>query len=943
MKTFIIFILTGWVLTVKGTTLLAQATPILPALQASYCPHDKFIPVDIPLVEDVITAASPNGKRYTSASNYPSVMLSPSGNSILEGPSNGWYITRGSVDTLFINPYLLSYTAAGPGKFTIMLPYHVDNLTYNSSDPAHPTITPDVTQNFSFDFDVLQSAISFHLRESENVFKNFVCNNDVLELSATPSNGIFKINGSFSGLIFINNKVLLNPEFVTRSNIVTYEYGAGACSVLEAELEVLPLPSVSFTAQTACAEKATTFMPMADPDADLSGYQWEFGDGPAGPGKAGTPVSIESHTYQVAGFYNARLNYKKEFMIAPDVFKSCSNVYQQVVEVKEVPRVDFTWENVCEGLSTRFMGQISQPTSTKVKDISWDFGNGYASGNASASFQFPAIGKQNVKLKVTTDNLCEVEVVKEVFTVPVVQAHEYPSLQDFDGTNGGWVTGQSSAVSSSWVWNVPHGYILNGDAGGSGRAWFTKTTSPTNLNYNLNEKSWVHSPCFDMTTLVRPVLSLDIRSLTQEQLDGVVLQLDSTGQTDQETHWVTVGGLQQTSNWYDHVGIPGNPGNQLLTQLGWSGNKDVNGWRKAIIALDQYLPRLTENRKNIRFRIALGSQGTNLKKSLDGFAFDNFLIASRDRILLLESFTNTSLVAQNAEVDAFCFKPSTYERNDNLVKLEYHLNTPLPDKINQKKPSVHNARAAYYGIPNTLPKVILDGSIVQSPFSVNIVTAFNVASLAFSKIKIENLSAVQKSSGEVSVSMFAKILAPVSETARVRIVIAEKIVAVDGKTLRYVVRDALPDVAGIPLSAPNRGSNIVAIEAEWLPDHYLFADPQQLTLVAFVQDDDTHEIYGLSLLENFSFTPVTITANDPSVVTTTQTYPNPAHDYIQFKLRDVDKVSYQVFDVTGKRLDTNSVIDGEDLIIDTRKLVDGMYFLRMGGEQGAVQKFQVVH
>src|SRR5690606_13623489 len=95
-------------------------------------------------------------------------------------------------------------------------------------------------------------------------------------------------------------------------------------------------------------------------------------------------------------------------------------------------------------------------------------------------------------------------------------------------------------------------------------------------------------------------------------------------------------------NWYNTIGIFSNPGNQPLNQTGWSGSLDSTEWRTAVVALDNTLAPLSEaQRQRMRFRVAFSSPvDSSFITTEEGFAFDNFRITQRDRVVLLESFTN---------------------------------------------------------------------------------------------------------------------------------------------------------------------------------------------------------------------------------------------------------------------------------------------------------------
>lgn len=80
----------------------------------------------------------------------------------------------------------------------------------------------------------------------------------------------------------------------------------------------------------------------------------------------------------------------------------------------------------------------------------------------------------------------------------------------------------------------------------------------------------------------------------------------------------------QGINWFNGTGIPSNPGNQILGQYGWTNKQSA--WKNARFHLDM-IPKAGQERKQVRFRLALASNGTNdPNKTFEGFAFDNVFV-----------------------------------------------------------------------------------------------------------------------------------------------------------------------------------------------------------------------------------------------------------------------------------------------------------------------------
>jgi len=920
-------------------------------LPATYCPHDQWFVVNPLNPSDAVGPASIYGEKYEMLSNFSPSIHDPAGSAVNFYENNGLLWNAG---VFRINPYLLSQRA-GFGQYTFTLTYKRTAIQYDPAAPGNLLEGLATVVSLSFNFDILTSPITFNFRTLANVDAGTICNNtSVIELTATPAGGDYSVNGGLSGLSFVGNKVLLDPKILDYSTTVTYEHGGGTCSKLETGLTILPVPAITFGINDGCLGEEIPFaisVQASTPPPNTYTWQfqhyfWEFGDSPAQPAQAWPQSVPDRHAFQHTGYYNVKLNFKTEFSLGPDHPFGCAGVFEKGVVIKEAPVIDFVWENVCVDQATVFKGTLQGLTTTNVKDILWDLdGSGYQPGTLNTNFTYAMPGIHAAKFKVTTSNNCFQEKVKEVYKMPVVDASQLPYIQNFDAGNGDWLEGTNENLStSSWTWDVPAGFVLHGDASGSGKAWFTQSSAALNLHYGLSEKSWVHSPCLDLSEMKSPVLSLNLRSLLQEQIDGVVIQVDSSGKAFDDAEWVTVGNMDEAHGWYDHRGIPGNPGNQALNQYGWSGKKDEAAWRYAAVPLDSYLPALPANRKRMRFRVALGSQGTNLMAPLDGFAFDNFAITERDRIVLAEWFTHVSLTAPNDLFNAFSLLRGTDEMKPSMVRLEFHLNAlkvPEEDPLHKQNPSVHNARAAFYGVTNDLPLLVLDGTPIANPFPTLAQSTFDNHALEVSKVRFDAVTAQQHAGGEVDVIVHYSVLQPIAPDSRIRVAVVEKVVKIKSTESHYVVRTLLPDAAGARVGDQDQIPAAKTLHVTWKPDASQFNDAASLALVAFAQDDDTRQVFQALLMDDLTIVPVLITATEQAAKMQLNVYPNPADAFIQIDTKTAD---LKLCNTLGEEVPVIVAHRDGGQHIEVKHLPEGVYILRINDrEHITLQKVVVAH
>ena len=127
-------------------------------------------------------------------------------------------------------------------------------------------------------------------------------------------------------------------------------------------------------------------------------------------------------------------------------------------------------------------------------------------------------------------------------TTPLI--NQFPYLEGFENNNGYWYT---NGQNDSWQWGKPMKKIIHKAANGS-NVWVTNLTG----NYNDNEYSFLYSPCFDLTSLTKPVLSFSHIFQTEDDCNcdfhWVEYSLD-------DSTWTVLGTAGNGVNWYDDVAM----------------------------------------------------------------------------------------------------------------------------------------------------------------------------------------------------------------------------------------------------------------------------------------------------------------------------------------------------------------------------------------------------
>ncbi|MEI6574875.1 MAG: lamin tail domain-containing protein [Bacteroidota bacterium] len=182
-----------------------------------------------------------------------------------------------------------------------------------------------------------------------------------------------------------------------------------------------------------------------------------------------------------------------------------------------------------------------------------------------------------------------------VYNKPFVST--YPYTQDFEGsTFNGWSSAFITGLNE-WALGTPTKTNLNTAHSGV-NTWVTGLTA----NFHNNTNSYVSSPCFDLTTLALPSISVWINIFTNSNSDAMVLEASVN-----DSAWVKVG----DSTFYNSMAT-----NLPVAPPKWAGTN--NGWTQYF-----YTAPALAHKAKVAFRFRFQSNATN---NNEGIAFDDFRI-----------------------------------------------------------------------------------------------------------------------------------------------------------------------------------------------------------------------------------------------------------------------------------------------------------------------------
>lgn len=796
---------------------------------------------------------------------------------------------------------------------------------------------------------------------------NALCQSGTLvNLRGAPAGGSW--SGSASGAL-INTDIgagttQLNPSSLTpgANYVLRYDFTSQCANFVQENVLVLPSvqPSLSIVDNTACngffvgLENTSTIIP-ANSTSTIVGYAWSFGDQTgildygSGAIADGSQGGTSKGSYQIPQHLFPALG---QFLVEYRMKTSdgCEVTSTVPVQIRPVPVIDFSWDNVCFGSGTVFTANVTNGVSIPAGNYDWNFAkNGNlsistAGSGGIATTTYGNTGKDVVELIVTSAFNCRDTIQKPVYIVPVATplSPTQNYTQPFDVDNGQWIDG---GANSSWQYGLPDptNQRIKSDASGSGNAWVTNLTG----QYNANEQSWVMSPCLNFSGTSKPVISLDIFSDSPLRSDGAVIQYNTSTNIENNANWITLGNVNLGVNWYNSTGISSNPGSQPSGSIGWSGDQrdGFDGWKKGTYQLDNLI-----GQSNVKFRVAFGSRDGARQ---EGFGIDNVFIGERSRTVLVENFTNSSagITARNQN-NYFNSLTST-----EIAQIQYHTSIPGEDPINSISPTLYDSRAAFYGI-TSVPAARLDGGYKNGLFVNWGPGVYDAQVLSPSSLEID-LGTTKLADGTVEVNVTLRnttqdIIPAGTYIFTVVVDLAvtdpELLGASGNNEFKYVAREMLPSPAGfrLPKAIPANGSyNVPGGTLLW-KEQKLFTSNNGAIIVFVQNDNNSKQVLQAKVYSNPLYPDIITGIESTNFGEHIVLYPNPASNSFAIELptKTDTRLSVHMIDQVGRVVHESAIETGEQSkTINTQDLAGGIYIVQIGaGKSGVVRKkMMIVH
>jgi len=597
----------------------------------------------------------------------------------------------------------------------------------------------------------------------------------------------------------------------------------------------------------------------------------------------------------------------------------------------ETLKADFEWDNECFGNDGKAMITFTdkstfETNSTAVHNY-WNIAD-VEYDNTGVEVELDQLDTFLIEHRVVTNYGCDVTVKKNLILRPTYNPHSIAYFEDFSEGPAYWSSQPIIKDSlNTWTLGRPLGQIF--DAASGSKAWYTNV-----LDNKKAESSYVISPCFDFSTMNKPMIKMKIWRgfISNIDFDGATLQYT----TDNGKNWLTIGGTEDGINWYNSYRIQTYPGNQ---QLGWTGKQDAN-WVECRNSLDNAV-----SNSKVRFRIAYSASNYNYER--DGIAFDDIWIGERNRKVLIEHFTNASsekCVEPNANLNLLANKNAI-----DVIDLQYHMNYPGVDTFYNYNSIPSSSRELYYSISG-VPYTLINGGSNDDYNKELEENHLTIPSLEDSKfnLKLDAIYRDDYAPGDVipiTVDIQAQT-AISNRTITLYVVLTENeikgITGANGETVfESVVRDMIPDYAENTFKRGWAAGEKQTREFEWTIMEGI--NVKALRVVAFIQDETTQEIYQATI-DNpnvFSSIKENIIKSGRSFLV----YPNPAsgNATIQWSGPLMQNCVIEINDFLGRAVWRGIMNAGEiESTIPLDRVNSGTYIVRSIGNNVPVETQKLI-
>ena len=261
---------------------------------------------------------------------------------------------------------------------------------------------------------------------------------------------------------------------------------------------VQPVPRAAFSVNDVlCAGSPVQISDSSFSPTGITQYHWYFGDGNSASG-----IMNPTHTYILPGSYYISL-----VTLAGN---GCVDSLAKPVNIRWIPKVDFTFPVVCEASPMHFTDH-SLLFNGLIQQWNWNFGDGTTDTVMNPVHIYNSGGLQQVHLEVTGNNGCKNDTVLEAFVNPVPEAQfTVGNICKLSPVNFNDQSTIATGTIKTWYWTF-------GDGSLPSNIQFPQHTYSEDTTYEVSLVALSDSGCIDTTS----------KTVTVHALPEIVFTADS--------------------------------------------------------------------------------------------------------------------------------------------------------------------------------------------------------------------------------------------------------------------------------------------------------------------------------------------------------------------------------------------------------------------------------
>ena len=602
----------------------------------------------------------------------------------------------------------------------------------------------------------------------------------------------------------------------------------------------------------------------------------------------------------------------------------------------KIPHSAFSWKSTC-GQNTITYHDLSTVTGGSIlKKWDWDYTNDGTIDYTQLTSLPDAVNTYSVansyqsRLRVTTDKGCYKDTIIRVYTLPgKTPTPTDPYAINFTSSNQGWAY---DGTNSSWGWGIaPSAFGM-----GTRPIWSTGQNS-SDGNYKVAEHSYLYGPCINFSQLDKPMIALKLSSKITANPAGAILEATS----DDGLNWVKLGNIGEGLNWYNVAGIVSTPFTYLANST--DNNPNAQGWADTISFHNAKIPKLGlqnyAGNTSVRFRINFAAVANVSAPRFAGIGIDSVWIGNRNKIVMIEHFTNTCLKCPPADS---AINLINSKRSKDVVSIYEHTSFPYSDPYKFDEADL-SSRVLYYGL-TSVPYTFMDGSYftgntysggtLQSRMDTIHLDARALVNSVF-KIDITSLITTGKIDANVRVT-YTDLANSFKQNVVIQVAITEDTVG-GNVAANFVLWKMLPSAAGSYISNDWKPNPVKQVHETW-NNNSIITSGRKFGIVVFVQNYDTKEVYQAAYIKGSGTFGSIVVLSDNEKNNSSQNlyiYPNPASTIVNIAFEEVlkDQVNWQMTDNFGKIVKEGTIKESTlGYQIDTNELANGMYYIKLANE-----------